>query len=103
MFKCFIYFNRKFIFDGFVCDLVEGISFNIIEDLIVNYKLTDFHKWKRSIEEKEKSQYVKNSSSKKILSKEYVYYFCHRSFGSRISNNVRFFINFYEMTKCYLI
>jgi len=50
--------------------------------------LSDFKKWKRFIEEKEKCQYVKNTAVKKTHSKEYIYYFCHRSFAPKTSNKV---------------
>jgi len=34
-------------------------------------------------------QYVKRTSQKHGRDKEYIYFFCHRSFDSRTTNNVR--------------
>lgn len=52
--------------------------------------MIDFYEWKKNVEEKEMSQYIKITSNKKKGDKEYIYYFCHRSFDPKISNKVRF-------------
>lgn len=46
-------------------------------------------------------QYFKISSNKKTVNKEYIYYFCHRSFGPRTSNKVRYLIYFYKNVLSY--
>ncbi|KAF0714851.1 Uncharacterized protein FWK35_00034516 [Aphis craccivora] len=47
----------------------------------------EFNKWKSEVEEKEGCQYVKQTSQKQSGDKEYIYFFCHRSFDSRTHNN----------------
>ncbi|KAE9523853.1 hypothetical protein AGLY_015741 [Aphis glycines] len=47
----------------------------------------EFNKWKSGVEEKEGCQYVKRTYQKQSGDKEYIYFFCHRSFDSRIHNN----------------
>ncbi|KAE9523181.1 hypothetical protein AGLY_016414 [Aphis glycines] len=58
-----------------------------IELEVLNFDtMEDFKKWKRFMEEKDNSQYVKNTAVKTTHNKEYIYYFCHRSFVPRTSN-----------------
>lgn len=56
--------------------------------LLLSY-LSDFKKWKRFIEEKYNCQYVKNTAVKSTHNKQYIYYFCHRSFVPRTLNEVK--------------
>ncbi|VVC25958.1 Zinc finger C2H2-type [Cinara cedri] len=49
--------------------------------------MEDFYLWKKNVEEKEVCQYIRSTSKKKSGGKEYIYYYCHRSFDPRVSNN----------------
>jgi len=60
-----------------------------INDNVLFKLLKEFNKWKSEVEEKEGCQYVKRTSQKQSGDKEYIYFFCHRSFDSRTHNNVR--------------
>lgn len=59
--------------------------------MIYDFNLKEFNKWKYDVEEKEFCQFVKKTSKKQCNDKCYIYYYCHRSFDPRTSNNVRTF------------
>lgn len=48
----------------------------------------EFQKWKTDMENEEKSQYIRNTSKKKVNGVEYLYYVCHRSNHPRLKEQV---------------
>lgn len=83
----------------FKFNTMEGNIFTFIlflqrSNIIYDFNLKEFNKWKSDVEEKEFCQFVKKTSKKQFYDRCYIYYYCHRSFDPRTSNNVRNFLKY---------